>query len=82
MKVYSSLFLIVVATFALIFIIVNAPITGYAQEVEFRLFEDFSGEIVNGSKHFGFTWAPSEGNETLVFDQGKILFSNGTVLLS
>jgi hypothetical protein len=52
------------------------------EEDHIRLFEDFSGKIVNGSKHFGFTWTPSEGNnETLVFENGKILFSNGTVLL-
>jgi hypothetical protein len=46
------------------------------------LFEDFSGEIVNSTKHFGFQWSPSPGNnEMLVFEGGKILFSNGTALL-
>ena len=52
-------------------------------DVQITFFEDFSGEIINGTKHFGFQWSPSEeGNETLVFENGKILFSNGTVLLS
>jgi hypothetical protein len=52
------------------------------EEARITLFEDFSGEIVNDTKHFGFQWIPSEGNETLIFEGGKILFSNGTVLLS
>ena len=32
-------------------------VTLWAQEQEatIRLFEDYSGEIVNGTKHFGFT---------------------------
>jgi hypothetical protein len=60
-----------------------APIVLASEEgTGITLFEDFSGEIVNGTKHFGFQWSPSEGNETLLFDEGKILFSNGTVLLS
>ncbi|HYZ60631.1 MAG TPA: hypothetical protein VE544_13315 [Nitrososphaeraceae archaeon] len=46
------------------------------QEATIRLFEDYSGEIVNGTKHFGFTWSPSEANETLIFEGGKILFGN------
>ena len=53
------------------------------EEAKITPFEDFSSEIINGTKYFGFQWSPSEeGNETLVFENGKILFSNGTVLLS
>jgi hypothetical protein len=53
------------------------------QEARITLFEDMSGEIVNGSKHVGFLWNLSEpGVEELLFEDGKILFSNGTVLLS
>jgi hypothetical protein len=47
------------------------------------LFEDYSGEIVNGSKHVGFTYNLTEpGVDKLLFEGGKILFSNGTILLS
>jgi hypothetical protein len=42
-----------------------------------------SGEIVNESKHVGFSWNLTEpGVEELIFEDDKILFSNGTVLLS
>jgi hypothetical protein len=43
--------------------------------------EDGSGEIINGTKDVGFQWRVDD-NQTLVFEEGKILFSNGTVLLS
>jgi hypothetical protein len=47
------------------------------------LFEDNSGEIVNGSKHVGFNYNITEaGVDKLLFEGGKILFNNGTVLLS
>lgn len=53
------------------------------QQTEIRLFEDYSGEIVNGSKHVGFTYNLTEpGVDQLLWEDGKILFSNKTVLLS
>lgn len=59
-----------------------APIVLAQEEARITLFEGGLDEIVNGTKHFGFTWSPSEGNETLIFDEGKIMFSNRTVILS
>ena len=47
------------------------------QEATIRLFEDYSGEIVNGSKHVGFTWNLTEPRVTdLIFQNGSIYFEN------
>jgi hypothetical protein len=45
------------------------------------LFEGFTGTIVNGSKRVTFNWTQTSG-EPIVFESDKILFSNGTILLS
>jgi hypothetical protein len=54
-------------------------VTLWAQEQEaaIRLFDDYSGEIVNGSKHVGFTWNLTEPRVTdLIFQNGSICFEN------
>lgn len=59
----------------------QSPSDDEGTSAKIKLFEDFSGEIVNGTKHFSFKWSPS-GNEALIFENGKIYFSNMTLLLS
>jgi hypothetical protein len=62
----------------------------YAEESEeeatatrITLVEDMSDEIINGSKHVGFTYNLTEpGVDKLLFEVSKILFENGTILLS
>jgi hypothetical protein len=59
-------------------------VTLWAQEQEatIRLFEDYSGEIVNRSKHVGFIWNLTELRVTdLIFQNGSIYLENGTILL-
>jgi hypothetical protein len=54
-------------------------VTLWAQEQEatIGLFEDYSGEIVNGSKHVGFTWNLTEPRVTdLIFQNGSMYFEN------
>jgi hypothetical protein len=58
-----------------------APIVLAQEEARITLFEDYSGEIVNASKHVGFIWNLSEpGVDELIFEDG-IRFPNGTLLL-
>ena len=61
-----------------VIVLSSCNLVGHAlaqEEAQIRLFEDFSGEIVNGTKHFGFTWIPSEGNETLLFEGGRFFLA-------
>jgi hypothetical protein len=61
-----------------------APIVLAQQEEETKitLFEDYSGEIVNGSKHVGFVFNLTEpGINELLWEDNKILFPNGTTLI-
>jgi hypothetical protein len=47
------------------------------QEATIGLFEDYSGEIVDGSKHVGFTWKPTEPRVAdLIFQNGSIYENN------
>ncbi len=49
------------------------------QEATIGLFEDYSGEIVNGCKDVGFTWNLTESRvANLIFQNGSIYFKNGT----
>jgi hypothetical protein len=51
------------------------------EKARITLFEDGSGEIVNGTKDVGFVYNITSGGP-LVFENDKILFQNGTILLS
>ncbi len=65
-------------------VLIAKGVTLWAQEQEatIRLFEDYSGEIVNGSKHVSFIWNLTESRVTdLIFQNGSIYFENGTILL-
>ncbi len=45
------------------------------------LYEDNTGSITNSSKRITFNWTQTSG-DPIVFESDKILFSNGTILLS
>ncbi len=51
------------------------------EEEEITLFEGNTGFVSNSSKRITFNWTQTFG-EPIVFELDKILFSNGTVLLS
>jgi hypothetical protein len=56
-------------------VLIAKGVTLWAQEQEatIRLFEDYSGEIVNRSKHVGFIWNLTEPRVTdLIFQNGSI----------
>jgi hypothetical protein len=53
------------------------------QEATVGLFEDYSGEIVNGSKHVGFTRNLTEPRVAdLIFQNGSMYFENGTAFFA